>query len=51
MSARSNMGLFHRSNFLTQTATYGPMKIASRLAPGLINGRQDWIYGYDATKA
>jgi salicylate hydroxylase len=51
MSARSNMGVFHRSNVLTQAATYGPMKIASRLAPGFVNGRQDWIYGFDATQA
>jgi salicylate hydroxylase len=51
VSARSNMGVFHRSNFLTQAATYGPMKIASRLAPGFVKGRQDWIYGFDATKA
>src|SRR5262249_47441349 len=32
-SARSNMGVFHRSNPLTQTATYGPMRIADRFLP------------------
>jgi salicylate hydroxylase len=51
MSARANMGVFHRSNALTQAATYGPMMIASRLMPRFVNARQDWIYGYDATKA
>jgi salicylate hydroxylase len=51
MSARSNMGVFHRSNVLTQAATYGPMKIASLVMPAFVNSRQDWIYGFDATKA
>ena len=32
-SARANMGVFHRSNALTQAATYGPMKLADRLFP------------------
>jgi salicylate hydroxylase len=50
MSARSNMGVFHRSNLLTRAATYGPMKIASRMMPTFVNSRQDWIYGFDATR-
>jgi salicylate hydroxylase len=50
-SARSNMHLFHRSNFLTQTATYAPMRVADMLAPAYVRSRQDWIYGYDATQA
>jgi salicylate hydroxylase len=50
MSARSNMGVFHRSNLLTRAATYGPMKIASLVAPAFVNSRQDWIYGFDATR-
>jgi len=49
-SARSNMGVFHRSNLVTQAATYGPMKIASLVAPAFVNSRQDWIYGFDATR-
>ncbi|HVY89941.1 MAG TPA: FAD-dependent monooxygenase [Hyphomonadaceae bacterium] len=49
-SARSNMGVFHRSNPLTQTATYGPMRIADRLLPGFVRSRQDWIYGFDVRK-
>jgi salicylate hydroxylase len=50
MSARSNMGVFHRSNLLTRTATYGPMRIASAVMPAFVNSRQDWIYGFDATQ-
>lgn len=46
-SARANMGVFHRSNALTQAATYGPMKIADRLFPAMVRSRQDWIYAYD----
>ncbi len=50
-SARSNMGVFHRSNFVTQAATYGPMRLADRLLPAFVRSRQDWIYDYDATQA
>jgi salicylate hydroxylase len=50
-SARSNMGVFHRSNALTQAATYGPMKVASMIAPAFVKSRQDWIYGFDATRS
>ncbi len=50
MSARSNMGVFHRTNVATQLATYGPMAIADRLLPGFVRSRQDWIYGFDVTR-
>ncbi len=49
-SARANMGVFHRSNAVTQAATYGPMKLADRLFPSFVRSRQDWIYGYDVRK-
>ena len=49
-SARSNMGVFHRSNAWSQAATYGPMKVADKLFPAFIRSRQDWIYGYDVRK-
>ncbi len=49
-SARSNMGVFHRSNAWSQAATYGPMKVADMLFPQFIRSRQDWIYGYDVRK-
>jgi salicylate hydroxylase len=49
-SARGNMGVFHRSNALTQAATYGPMMAANAVLPFFIRSRQDWIYGFDVTK-
>ena len=49
--ARSNMGVFHRSNVVTQIATYGPMRIADTLMPAFVRSRQDWIYAYDAARA
>jgi salicylate hydroxylase len=49
-SARSNMGVFHRSNLFTQAATYGPMKAANLVLPAFVRSRQDWIYGFDATR-
>ena len=49
-SARNNMGVFHRSNPLTQAATYGPMKLADRLFPAFVRTRQVWIYAYDVRK-
>jgi salicylate hydroxylase len=50
-SAKSNMGVFHRSNLVTQTATYGPMRMANMLAPAFVRSRQDWIYAYDPVAA
>jgi salicylate hydroxylase len=50
-ASRSNMGLFHRSNAITQIVTYGPMRIADRLAPAFVRSRLDWIYAYDAARA
>jgi len=49
-SARSNMGVFHRSNPVTQAATYGPMKLANAVLPAFVRSRQDWIYSHDVTK-
>jgi salicylate hydroxylase len=48
--ARSNMGVFHRSNLFTQAATYGPMKAANLVLPAFVRSRQDWIYGFDVTR-
>ncbi len=49
-SARANMGVFHRSNPVTQAATYAPMRLADMLLPGFVRSRQDWIYGHDVTR-
>lgn len=45
----SNARLFHHGSMLGRAAIYGPMAIGARILPNLIHGRQDWIYGYDAT--
>lgn len=47
--ARANAKLFHRHNLFTQMATYGPMWLAGRTAPGFVHSRNDWIYGHDVT--
>lgn len=49
-SARRNMRIFHRSNLLTQAATYGPMRVANTVFPAFVRSRQDWIYGYDPAR-
>ncbi len=46
-SARANRGIFHRRRALGQLATYGPMWLADRMAPFIVHGRQDWLYGHD----
>ncbi|KCZ93281.1 FAD-dependent monooxygenase [Hyphomonas johnsonii] len=47
--ARANTHIFHRRNLLTQLATYGPMWVAGRMVPALVQARNDWIYAHDAT--
>lgn len=50
-SARANKHIFHRRSPLGQLATYGPMWLADRIAPFIVRGKQDWIYGHDETAA
>ncbi|MEL6567857.1 MAG: FAD-dependent monooxygenase [Pseudomonadota bacterium] len=49
-TARRNGALFHQRGLPT-LAGYGPVKLAAKLAPGVIRGRFDWIYGFDVTEA
>jgi salicylate hydroxylase len=49
-AARANTGIFHRSTFLGQSLTYGPMWLAAKLMPMAVHARQDWIYGADVTR-
>jgi salicylate hydroxylase len=49
-ASRANMGLFHKSSWLSKLTTYGPMWIAGKIAPSIVHGRMDWLYGYDVTK-
>lgn len=48
-AARRNGGLFHGRG-LPALAGYLPVRAAARLAPVLIAGRFDWVYGYDVTQ-
>ena len=49
--ARRNGRWFHRKNIASQLGTYGPMMVADRFMPGLIQTQLDWLYDYkDAGK-
>ena len=47
--SRANARTFHQRTPLGRLSTYGPMWFAGRIAPGLIQARQDWVYGHDVT--
>lgn len=47
--SRANAGTFHKRTALARLATYGPMWLAGRLAPQVLNNRQDHLYGHDVT--
>lgn len=47
--ASKNMGIFHRRTRAGKLGTYGPLWLASRLAPGMLMARNDWLYGHDVT--
>lgn len=46
-ASRSNAKLFHKRTPLSRLATYGPMWMASKIAPAIIRSRQDPFYAYD----
>ncbi|MGC6471406.1 MAG: FAD-dependent monooxygenase [Parvibaculales bacterium] len=48
-AARANAGLFHRRALAGRLATYGPMWLAGKLSPAIIDRRFAWLYGYDVT--
>eukprot|EP00439_Symbiodinium_sp_Y106_P088561 s1_g1097.t1 len=50
MEARANAKRFHKGAPAGQLATYGPMWLAARIKPDLLNKPFDWIYGEDVTK-
>ena len=50
MAARANAKRFHKGAPAGQLATYGPMWIAARIKPDLLNKPFDWIYGEDVTR-
>ncbi len=47
--ATGNMSIFHRRSAPAKLATYGPIWLASRLVPGVLDAQFDWIYGHDVT--
>jgi salicylate hydroxylase len=47
--ARSNADLFHKTNPISQLATYGPIWLAGQLLPSVAQGQYDWIYSHDVT--
>lgn len=47
--SRANMKTFHRRLAPMRLATYGPMWMAGRVAPGFVSARLDWLYGHDVT--
>ena len=42
----ANMKIFHRRNKFSQLATYGPMWLGGKIAPGLVRARMSWIYDF-----
>ena len=46
-TSRRNAKLFHKHTPFSRAATYGPMWIAGKLAPGVIRSQQDPFYAYD----
>ena len=50
-TARANGELFHTAGQLTRLAVFGGMALGSRMFPGLVSRRFDWIMGYDAVAA
>lgn len=46
-ASRGNAKLFHKRTLLSRAMTYGPMWLAGKIAPGIIQSRQDPFYAYD----
>jgi len=49
-SSLVNMTTFHQRTRLGQLKTYGPMWLAGRIAPWMVQKRMDWLYSFDVTK-
>ena len=47
-AARANADCFHAVPWPVGT-TYGPMWLAGKLSPAIIDRRFAWLYGYDVT--
>ena len=40
-----NLRLFHKSSIPAQILSYVPMWLVGKLAPGLVQKQNDWLYG------
>ncbi|MEQ9519413.1 MAG: FAD-dependent monooxygenase [Parvibaculum sp.] len=49
IAARANAKRFHQATLSGQMLNYGPLWLAGRVSPGLLNKPFDWIYGEDVT--
>lgn len=47
--AKANGAMFHLADPLSRLLTYGKMGLGSRLLPGVVAQRNDWLMSYDAT--
>ena len=45
----ANLRLFHRRGKLSQLQAYGPIWLAGKVAPQLLQRRNDWLYGAEFT--
>lgn len=49
-ASRANMTTFHQRTPLGQLKTYGPMWLAGKVMPSIVQRRMNWLYGFDVTK-
>ncbi len=49
-TSAANLRLFHKRRGLPRLISYVPIWIAARVAPRIIQRRNDWIYGHDVTE-
>lgn len=47
LRSRQNLTMFHKKTLAGRLSYFGALGLAGRFAPGVINGAQDWIYGFD----
>jgi len=49
-AASSNTKLYHLTSAPLRAATHQALRLASAIAPTMLSGRYDWLYGHDVTK-
>lgn len=48
-ASRANRRLYHAQSAFAQAMLWPAMRLGAAVAPGLVAGRLDWLYGHDAT--